>query len=47
MSLIEDYKAHTEQRAKLGVPPLALTADQVAQLVELLKADTIEQESIY
>ncbi|MEA2049803.1 MAG: bifunctional aconitate hydratase 2/2-methylisocitrate dehydratase [Campylobacterota bacterium] len=41
MSLVADYKAHTEERAKLGVPPLALTAEQVADLVELLKASPI------
>lgn len=42
MSLLEDYKKHTQERAELGVPPLALTADQVAQLVELLKASPVE-----
>ncbi len=41
MALLEEYKAHTAERAELGVPPLALTADQVAQLVELLKANPI------
>ncbi len=41
MSLLANYKAHTADRAKLGVPPLALTADQVAELVELLKATPI------
>ncbi len=41
MSLVANYKAHTEERAALGVPPLALTAEQVAQLVELLKASPI------
>lgn len=41
MALLEEYKAHTAERAELGVPPLALTADQVAQLVELLKASPI------
>jgi len=41
MSLVANYKAHTEERAKLGVPPLALTAEQVAQLVELLKVSPI------
>jgi aconitate hydratase 2/2-methylisocitrate dehydratase len=45
MGLVANYKAHTQERAKLGVPPLALTADQVAELVELLKADTIEEEA--
>ncbi len=42
MALVEEYKAHTEERAKLGVPPLPLNAKQVAELVELLKADKIE-----
>ena len=42
MSLLADYRAHTADRAALGVPPLALTADQVAQLVELLKVSPIE-----
>ena len=41
MALLEEYKAHTVERAALGVPPLALTADQVAQLVELLKASPV------
>ena len=41
MSLVADYKAHTEERAKLGVPPLALSAEQVVELVELLKASPI------
>ena len=45
MSLVADYKKHTEERAKLGVPPLALNAKQVAELVELLKADDIQEES--
>jgi aconitate hydratase 2/2-methylisocitrate dehydratase len=42
MSLLADYRKHTEERAALGVPPLALTAEQVAELVELLKATPIE-----
>jgi len=41
MALLEEYKAHTDERAKLGVPPLALTAEQTAELVELLKASPI------
>ena len=41
MSLLEDYKAHTAERAELGVPPLVLTADQTAELVELLKASPV------
>ena len=41
MALLEAYKAHTAERAALGVPPLALTAEQTAELVELLKANPI------
>jgi aconitate hydratase 2/2-methylisocitrate dehydratase len=41
MALLEEYKAHTAERAELGVPPLALTAEQTAELVELLKASPI------
>ena len=44
MALVEEYKAHTEERKKLGVPPLALTPEQTAELVELLKADPIVEE---
>jgi len=43
MALLEAYKAHTQERAALGVPPLALTADQVAELVELLKASPVKE----
>ncbi|MDQ1325803.1 MAG: aconitate hydratase 2 / 2-methylisocitrate dehydratase [Campylobacterota bacterium] len=45
MALIEEYKAHTAEREKLGVPPLPLTAEQAAELVELLKADKLEEEA--
>ena len=45
MSLVANYKAHTKQRAELGVPPLALTAEQVAQLVELLKQSPITEQN--
>ncbi|MGB6327325.1 MAG: bifunctional aconitate hydratase 2/2-methylisocitrate dehydratase [Halarcobacter sp.] len=41
MSLIADYRAHTEERLQEGgLPPLALTAEQTAQLVEVLKTNT-------
>jgi len=44
MSLLVNYKAHTEERANEGgLPPLALTAEETAQLVELLKADTVAE----
>ena len=44
MSFIEDYKKHTEERAKEGIPPLPLTAEQTAELVELLKQVPIIEE---
>lgn len=44
MSLLANYKAHTEERQNEGgLPPLALTAEQTAELVELLKASTVEE----
>jgi len=45
MSLLAEYKAHTQERANLGVPPLALDAKQTAQLVELLKVTPIVDEA--
>ncbi len=44
MSFLDEYKVHKEERAALGVPPLALTAEQVSELVKLLKADEIQEE---
>jgi len=43
MALVEDYKKHTAERAELGVPPLPLTAEQTAELVELLKETPIKE----
>ncbi|MEY3002286.1 MAG: hypothetical protein RLZZ428_661, partial [Pseudomonadota bacterium] len=45
MALIEEYKAHTAEREALGVPPLPLTPEQVAALVELLKVSPIADEA--
>jgi len=39
MSFLEDYKAHVTERETQGVPPLPLTAQQVADLIELIKDD--------
>ncbi len=45
MSLVSSYRAHTEERAKLGIPPLPLTADQARELVSLLRQNpVVEQE---
>jgi aconitate hydratase 2/2-methylisocitrate dehydratase len=35
--MLEAYRQHVEERAKQGIPPLPLSAQQVAGLVELLK----------
>jgi len=35
--VLEAYRKHVEERASEGLPPLALNAEQVADLVELLK----------
>lgn len=42
MSLLENYKAHSQERLNEGgLPALPLTATQTAELVELLKADKV------
>ncbi len=38
MAFIEEYKAHVTARKTLGVPPLPLSAEQTAALVEMIKA---------
>ncbi|QEA11622.1 bifunctional aconitate hydratase 2/2-methylisocitrate dehydratase [Comamonas flocculans] len=35
--MLQAYREHAAQRAALGIPPLALSAQQVAELVELIK----------
>jgi len=45
MSFIQEYKAHVAERETLGVPPLPLSAEQTAALIEMIKAgegDTAE-----
>lgn len=45
MSLIADYRAHTEERLQDGgLPPLSLTTEQTAELVEVLKANTADAD---
>ncbi|MCU7853751.1 MAG: bifunctional aconitate hydratase 2/2-methylisocitrate dehydratase [Candidatus Thiodiazotropha sp. (ex Monitilora ramsayi)] len=36
--MLEAYRQHVEERAQQGIPPLPLNAQQVADLVELLKS---------
>ena len=35
--MLKEYKAHVKERAKLGITPLPLNAEQVASLVEIIK----------
>ncbi|GAB6072641.1 bifunctional aconitate hydratase 2/2-methylisocitrate dehydratase [Venenivibrio stagnispumantis] len=44
MSFVAEYRKHTEERAKLGIPPIPLNAKQAAELVELLKQVPIIDE---
>ncbi|NTU69126.1 MAG: bifunctional aconitate hydratase 2/2-methylisocitrate dehydratase [Chlorobiaceae bacterium] len=44
MSLVSTYRAHTEERAKLGIPPLPLTVDQSRELVELLQQSPVQEK---
>jgi aconitate hydratase 2/2-methylisocitrate dehydratase len=37
MAFMEEYKAHVAERETLGVPPLALNAEQTAALIEMIK----------
>ena len=43
MAFLEEYKAHVEERAKLGVPPLPLSAEQTAELIELIKSGCTDE----
>ncbi len=44
MSFIEEYKKAAEERAKLGIPPKPLTAEQVNEVIKLLKQVPIVEE---
>ncbi|KAK0361358.1 hypothetical protein LTR94_023644, partial [Friedmanniomyces endolithicus] len=37
-SMLETYRNHVAERAALGIPPLPLSAQQTAELIELIKA---------
>ncbi len=43
--MLDAYREHVAERASQGIPPKPLTADQVQQLVELLKAPPAGEES--
>lgn len=39
MAFMDEYKAHVAERAAQNIPPLPLTKEQVADLIELIKAE--------
>ncbi|PMC16243.1 bifunctional aconitate hydratase 2/2-methylisocitrate dehydratase [Oligella urethralis] len=42
--MLEAYRKHVEERAALGIPPLALSAQQTADLIELIKNPPVGEE---
>ena len=42
--MLENYKNHLEERFEQGIPPLPLNAEQVSELVELLKSPPSGEE---
>ena len=44
--MLNEYQKHVEQRAQKGLPPLALNAEQVSALVELLKQSTSDSDTL-
>ncbi|MBP7667222.1 MAG: aconitate hydratase, partial [Burkholderiaceae bacterium] len=36
--MLQAYRQHSAERAALGIPPLPLSAQQTAALIELIKA---------
>ena len=43
MAFLEDYKAHVTERATLGVPALPLSAEQTAEVIELIKSNCTDE----
>jgi aconitate hydratase 2/2-methylisocitrate dehydratase len=46
MGFREQYKAHVEERAALGVPPLPLTAEQTVEVIEFIKTGEYVEEML-
>ena len=42
--MLEEYKKHAHERSSQGIPALPLNAEQVAELVELLKSPPAGEE---
>ncbi|MCV6607229.1 MAG: bifunctional aconitate hydratase 2/2-methylisocitrate dehydratase [Campylobacterales bacterium] len=43
MGFLDEYKSHVSERENLGVPPLPLSAEQTAELIELIKEDCTDE----
>ena len=43
--MLQAYRQHAAERAALGIPPLPLSAQQVAELIELIKAPPAGEEA--
>jgi aconitate hydratase 2/2-methylisocitrate dehydratase len=43
MAFIEEYKAHVAEREALGVPPLPLSPEQTAEVIELVKTSCTDE----
>ena len=46
MGFLKSYEEHVQERAALNVPPLPLTADQTAEVIELIKASDSEIDKL-
>jgi aconitate hydratase 2/2-methylisocitrate dehydratase len=44
--MLAAYRQHVAERAALGIPPLPLTAQQTAEVIELLKAPPAGEENV-
>ncbi len=44
--MLAAYRQHVAERAALGIPPLPLTAQQTAEVIELLKAPPTGEETV-
>ncbi len=43
MAFLDEYKAHVAERKTLGVPPLPLSAEQTAEVIELIKNNCTDE----
>ena len=43
MAFLEEYKAHVAEREALGVPALPLSAEQTAEVIELIKSNCTDE----